>query len=175
MTASRTTPGPPGGLILRPAPVAAKVAATATEVRSDPAAWLQRELDVTMFLGQAAVLEAALARLTARLDLESAALQVLHGDAGTSNLMATVTGWVWHDFEDTCAGPVGWDLAATTASPRLDSARILAAYGPADLRQLAVCEQLRRLNLTVWYALYAERFPALRPRAAELLASWPAP
>ena len=123
MTASRTTPGPPGGLILRPAPVAAKVAATATEVRSDPAAWLQRELDVTMFLGQAAVLEAALARLTARLDLESAALQVLHGDAGTSNLMATVTGWVWHDFEDTCAGPVGWDR------PRPPPARAWTAPG----------------------------------------------
>lgn len=41
--------------------------------------------------------------------------------------------------------------------------------------QLAVCERLRRLHLTVWYALYAERLPGLRQRAAELLASWRPP
>ena len=53
---------------------------------------------------------------------------------------------------------------------------ILAAYAePVDEGQLAVCEQLRRLHLTVWYGLYAERFPDLRPRAADLLALWPVP
>jgi hypothetical protein len=35
---------------LRPAPVVAKVAASTTAVRPDPAAWLQRELDVAGFL-----------------------------------------------------------------------------------------------------------------------------
>ena len=90
------------------------------------------------------------------------------------NLAATDHGWVWYDFEDTCTGPVAWDLAASTANPRLDAARILAAYGtPVDPGQLAVCQQLRRLNLTVWYNLYAERLPELAPRAAELLAGWP--
>ncbi len=40
---------------LTPAPVVAKVAASTTAVRPDPAAWLQRELDVTGFLaGQGA-------------------------------------------------------------------------------------------------------------------------
>ena len=29
--------------------------------------------------------------------------------------------------------------------------------------------------VTVWYALYTERLPRLRSRAAELLALWPAP
>ena len=103
-------------------------------------------------------------------------VQALHGDAGAGNLMATGGRWVWHDFEDTCSGPIAWDLAATTASPRFDRVRILAAYsdgvdqgGEALLR---VCERLRRLHLTVWYALYAERLPDCRPRAAELLASW---
>jgi Ser/Thr protein kinase RdoA (MazF antagonist) len=87
--------------------------------------------------------------------------------------MAAGTGWVWHDFEDTCSGPVAWDLAASTASQRMDGTRILRAYGtPVDAAQLAVCEQLRRLHLTVWYALYAERLPEHRQRAAELLASW---
>ena len=123
---------------------------------------------------QAAAMAAAYVRLTAELGPYPA--QPLHGDAGAGNLMATGAGWVWHDFEDTCSGPVAWDLAASTASPRLDALRILAAYGDAvDPAQLAVCQQLRRLHLTVWYALYTERMPELRSRATELLALWPAP
>jgi len=31
------------------------------------------------------------------------------------------------------------------------------------------------LHLTIWYALYAERLPDCRQRAAELLASWRTP
>ena len=90
--------------------------------------------------------------------------------------MATDSGWIWHDFEDTCTGPVAWDVAASTASQWLDARRVLAAYGdPVDPAQLKACEQLRRLHLTVWYNLYAERLPHLRPRAAELLTRWPPP
>jgi hypothetical protein len=123
---------------------------------------------------QAAALATAYARLTARLDPGRG--QSLHGDAGVGNLMATGAGWVWHDFEDTCTGPVAWDLAASTASPRLDGPRVLAAYGePVDPAQLEVCQQLRKLHLTVWYNLYAERLPDLAPRAAELLTLWPVP
>jgi hypothetical protein len=133
--------------------------------------------------GQAAALAAAYARLTAELDLTSPG-QPLHGDAGPGNLMAADTGWVWNDFEDTCSGPVTWDLAASTANPRRDRVRILTAYRAGvgtgvstavDAGQLAVCEQLRRLHLTVWYGLYAERFADLRARADELLALWPVP
>jgi Ser/Thr protein kinase RdoA (MazF antagonist) len=121
-----------------------------------------------------AALAAAYQRLTAELD-PAAGQQVLHGDAGAGNLMATDHGWLWHDFEDTCSGPVAWDLAASTASQYRDGPRVLAAYrDPIDAAQLAVCEQLRRLHLTVWYSLYAERLPELGARAAELLASWPA-
>ena len=121
-----------------------------------------------------AALAAAYQRLTAELD-PAAPQQALHGDAGGGNLMATDRGWVWHDFEDTCSGPVAWDLAASTSSQYQDGPRVLAAYGePVDPKQLTVCEQLRRLHLTVWYNLYAERLPELAPRAAELLASWPA-
>jgi Phosphotransferase enzyme family len=245
---------------LSPSPVVAKVAASTPAVRPDVDAWLQRELDVAVFLAgaaapvlepspeipatvhhgdghamsfwrylppsgsarpdeetigsmlrdlhaalrpyprpvpvlaplqdipaflarphtrlsaaQKAALAAAYTRLTSELD-PAAPQQVLHGDAGPGNLMAAACGWVWHDFEDACSGPVAWDLAASTASQRLDGPRILAAYGtPVDVGQLAVCRQLRRLHLTVWYALYAERLPECRPRAAELLALWPVP
>jgi Ser/Thr protein kinase RdoA (MazF antagonist) len=243
---------------LCPSPVVAKVAATTPEVRADVAVWLQRELDVVLFLSGAGIpvmtpspevpptahrgdghvmtfwtylkasgpaladeasmgsmlrdLHAALrsypgsmpvlsplgdipaflarprtalsdadasgiagayTRLTAELAQTSYSAQVLHGDAGRGNLMPADGGWVWHDFEDTCAGPVAWDLAASTASPRLDGARVLAAYrDEVDPAQLRICEQLRLLNLTVWYCLYAERQPECRQRAAELVALW---
>ncbi|MFZ0186160.1 MAG: aminoglycoside phosphotransferase family protein [Streptosporangiaceae bacterium] len=124
-----------------------------------------------------AALAAAYTRLTAQLasTQEQQEQQALHGDAGAGNLMATDRGWLWHDFEDTCSGPVAWDLAASTSSRYQDGPRVLAAYRDAvDPGQLAVCEQLRWLHLTVWYNLYAERLPELRPRAAELLANWTA-
>jgi Phosphotransferase enzyme family len=243
---------------LSPSPVVAKVAASTPAVRPDVAVWLQRELDVVLFLceagapviapspevpptvhsddghvmsfwtylkpsgpelpdedaigsmlrelhavlrsypgtmpvlsplgdipaflarpratlsdADAAGIAGAYARLTGELAETSSAEQVLHGDAGVSNLMQADGGWVWHDFEDTCTGPVAWDLAASTASRRLDGSRVLAAYRDAvDPAQLHICEQLRLLHLTIWYALYAERLPECRQRAAELVALW---
>jgi hypothetical protein len=41
---------------------------------------------------------------------EFAAVQPLHGDAHVGNLIPTRAGWLWNDFEDTCVGPVEWDL-----------------------------------------------------------------
>ncbi len=243
---------------LSPSPVVAKVAASTPAVRPDPAAWLQRELDVALFLSEAGLpvvepsgevpsvvhhgdghemsfwayrkpadgwppdeatigsmlreLHAALrtypgrppvlaplgdipaflarpqtrltpadadaiarafTRLTAELGPAGTGGQVLHGDAGPGNIMAADGGWAWHDFEDTCRGPVAWDVAAATASPRRDGGRILRAYGDlVDAAQLRTCEELRRLHLTVWYSLYAERLAECGPRAAELLAAW---
>jgi Ser/Thr protein kinase RdoA (MazF antagonist) len=243
---------------LSPAPVVAKVAASTPAVRTDVGAWLRREMDIAIFLGEAGVpvlapsrevpaivhhgdghvmtfwtyiepsgeevaddttigsmlrdLHAALRsypepmpvlaplddipaflarpdtrlnaadadflarayhRLTAELASGPAPAQVLHGDAGGGNLMAAAGRWAWHDFEDTCSGPVAWDLAAPTTNARRDRSRILAAYGETvDPDLLRTCEQLRRLHLTIWYALYAERLPDCRPRAAELIASW---
>jgi Ser/Thr protein kinase RdoA (MazF antagonist) len=126
----------------------------------------------------AAALADAFSRLTGELAAASAIApaQALHGDAGAGNLMATGSRWVWHDFEEAWSGPVAWDLAASTASPRFDRARILSAYAghadQADPARLRACEQLRRLHLTIWYALYAERLPEQRQRAANLLAAW---
>ncbi|MHB1431580.1 MAG: phosphotransferase [Streptosporangiaceae bacterium] len=123
-----------------------------------------------------AALTAAHARLAEALAAAAPTGQVLHGDAGAGNLMRTPAGWIWHDFEDVCRGPVAWDVAAATASPRLSRDHVLSAYGdPVDTGLLDVCEQLRGLHLTVWYALYAERLPQHGERAAELLAAWPVP
>ena len=137
----------------------------------DIPAYLARPQTQVSEKGKAA-LAAAYQRLTTRLDRTNDQ-QALHGDAGAGNLMATEQGWLWHDFEDTCSGPIAWDVAASTSSRYQDGPRVLAAYrDPVDPEELAVCEQLRWLHLTVWYNLYAERLPELGPRAAELLASW---
>jgi Ser/Thr protein kinase RdoA (MazF antagonist) len=126
-------------------------------------------------LGQAdrAVLAEAYRKLMVELGPSATGGRVLHGDAGAGNLMAVGGGWAWHDFEDACTGPTEWDLAASTASRFMDRDQVLAAYGEAvDAGLLGVCEDLRRLHLTVWYHLYAERLPECAPRAAELMVQW---
>ncbi len=146
------------------------------------APWLAPLGDIEAFLARprtgvsdadAQALADAFQRLTGQLDPALDQGQVLHGDAGAGNLMATGAGWIWHDFEDVCSGPIAWDLAPSVASRFMDGSRVLAAYGDAvDARQLDICRQLRLLNLTVWYSVYAERLPECRERAAELVASW---
>jgi Ser/Thr protein kinase RdoA (MazF antagonist) len=156
-------------------------------LRSYPGAapWLAPLGDIQAFLARpqtvltdadAAALAGAFTRLTAELDPAQDDGQVLHGDAGAGNLMATGAGWIWHDFEDLCSGPVAWDLAPSVASRYMDGSRVLAAYDDAvDARQLDICRQLRLLNLTIWYNVYAERLPECRQRATELTASWRTP
>lgn len=43
-------------------------------------------------------------------------LQALHGDAGLSNVLQTVRGPLWNDWEDTFLGPRAWDLACLEAA-----------------------------------------------------------
>ena len=125
--------------------------------------------------GDAAAVAEAFRRLTERARCHRRSRPAAARRCGRAQPMATDSGWVWHDFEDTGSGPVAWDLAATTASPRLERARILAAYGEQSIPGNCAFEQLRRLTLTVWYTLYAERLPECEPRAAELLAEWRTP
>lgn len=79
--------------------------------------------------------------------------QPLHGDANASNLIPTVEGWLWNDFEDTCQGNIAWDLvnldeAARAAYPNAPTTEILKPY-----------INLRQLHAIVWvYALLPE-FP----------------
>jgi thiamine kinase-like enzyme len=76
--------------------------------------------------------------------------QVLHGDAHPGNLLATRGGWRWTDLEDTCAGPVGWDLACLRLTSRLDGRAALDAMdGPSDA-ELAPWLELRRLHAQAW-------------------------
>jgi Ser/Thr protein kinase RdoA (MazF antagonist) len=96
--------------------------------------------------------------------------QALHGDPHPGNLLRTAAGWVWCDFEDTCAGPVHWDLAAVATSTRIDGAAVIAAYG--DVGDLSPWLELRRMHAAVWYSLYAERIPRLAEQARGRLEEW---
>jgi aminoglycoside phosphotransferase (APT) family kinase protein len=122
-----------------------------------------------------AALASAFTRLTAELDAASYTGQVLHGDAGAGNLMATGAGWVWHDFEDACSGPAAWDLAPSAASARLDGARVLAAYGRRSRRCCPPVRWLcRRPRVTAAASSAMSRSPNRLVRAATTRAhsSW---
>ena len=96
--------------------------------------------------------------------------QALHGDPHPGNLLRAATGWTWADLEDSCAGPLAWDLVCVDTSTRVDGAAALRAYG--EVPDLAPWRELRRLHATAWTCLYAERLPRHRDGAAALLASW---
>lgn len=60
---------------------------------------------------------------------------VLHGDAHPGNLLHTSGDrhcpagcWVWTDLEETCRGPVLWDLAVLAGSTRIDGAAAVRAW-----------------------------------------------
>ncbi len=98
-------------------------------------------------------------------------VQPLHGDAGASNVLVTNEGLVWTDFEDTCSGPVAWDLACLTPAPSREG--VLAEYSDAPSREeLEPYLDARKLQDTVWLALLACRFPQYENRARELIDSW---
>jgi len=114
--------------------------------------------------GERARIGAAYERVVATLPTPTAGDQPLHGDAHPGNLLSTARGdWLWCDFEDTCSGPVHWDVAALRRTPRLDGAAAVRAYARASGRDdvgdeaLAPWIALRVLHLAVWTALYAER------------------
>ena len=67
----------------------------------------------------------------------------LHGDAHTGNVLMTVEGPKWMDFEDVCVGPVEWDLASRT----LTDDYIEAYPAHLDRQRLEACRDLRRLQI----------------------------
>jgi Phosphotransferase enzyme family len=84
-------------------------------------------------------------------DLPDRPVQVLHGDAHPGNMLLTDRGWVWHDFEETCLGPVEWDLATMTRSRRLDGREALHHYpGAPPYDDLLPWVELRRRQVPMW-------------------------
>ena len=110
-----------------------------------------------------------LARLQPHLDGNR---QALHGDAHPGNLLATPSGWIWTDLEDSCSGPRAWDLACLRNTRRLDGRAALDAYpgAPSD-KQLAPWLALRRLHTAAWAVVFAVGHPTFATEAQRQLAA----
>ncbi len=97
----------------------------------------------------------------------------LHGDAHPGNLLHTVHGPVWTDFEDSWRGPVGWDLACLALTGRMDGMAAVAAYpdGPADLSPFLAA---RRVQSVGWELVFLQRFGTEERRidALESIRGW---
>jgi len=97
-------------------------------------------------------------------------VRVLHGDAHPGNLLRTPSGWVWADLEDTCRGPVGWDLACLRRTSRLDGRAALDTMpGAPSEAEIAPFSWLRALHASAWWFVHAVRVPADLPAAREQL------
>lgn len=91
-------------------------------------------------------------RLLPALERLEAPVQPLHGDAHVYNVIRSARGLVWNDFEDTCLGPVAWDLASL-GDPE---GQALAAYAAASHEDapspetLATIRDARTLHGVLW-------------------------
>jgi Ser/Thr protein kinase RdoA (MazF antagonist) len=109
------------------------------------------------------LLRSHLRELTPSVFESSLPAQAIHGDASESNLLRTENGLIWNDLEDTCIGPVHWDVAGliTAARARGESeafvADFLRAYGGPDLEELDDFIAAHHLYTTVWQAFDAQR------------------
>ncbi|HXW46980.1 MAG TPA: phosphotransferase [Streptosporangiaceae bacterium] len=103
---------------------------------------------------------------------------VLHGDAHPGNLLAAGDGWRWADLEETCRGPVEWDLAVLAGQSGAGARAALRGY--AGVAGSAVPEpdalepfrRARLLEAAVWTAGMACRYPSrYRESARHLIAA----
>jgi len=93
-------------------------------------------------------------------------VQALHGDAHPGNLLVTVDGPRWIDFEDAWRGPIAWDLAVLARTSRLDGRAAVAAYpGAPPIASIEPFVRLRRLHVACWHLILARRFPDRRDAA----------
>ncbi len=83
-----------------------------------------------------------------------ASVQPIHGDAHAYNLIPTDRGLLWNDFEDTCKGPIHWDLSTLFDT----EGKMLGAYpGAPPASALELYRQVRLLHGVVWvFALSPE-------------------
>ena len=92
---------------------------------------------------------------------------LLHGDAHRGNLLRDSSGvWRWNDLEESCRGPIEWDLAVLGSTPTEDIGRAaLTAYCELTDRkvptpdELAPWLRLRRLEGNAWAIGCAVTFP----------------
>lgn len=84
----------------------------------------------------------------------SAVVQPIHGDAPSWNLINTVDGPLWADFEDVTIGPREWDLAGFGPD-------LCRAYGASlDPHVQQLMDHARALQVLVCTPLVSQ-FPAL--------------
>ncbi len=109
------------------------------------------------------VLRSQLRELTSSVFESSLPAQAIHGDASISNLLRSENGLIWNDLEDTCVGPVHWDVAGLVTDARARGASeafvadFLRAYGGPDLEELDPFIAAHLLYTTVWQAFDAQR------------------
>lgn len=137
-------------------------------------------LDAGHVLGPArlAALRIRHAEIRAGLDRVDGPPVVLHGDAHGGNLLAGPDGWLWIDLEETCHGPLAWDLAVLASAHGMateESQVALDAYAAASDRPvpgpgaLARFARARDLEAAVWALGMAHQYPA---RYREIAGSW---
>ena len=135
--------------------------------------------DLAVFADRGTELGADPALVTRTTDLASALeplldgpVRALHGDAHPGNLLVTRDGLRWTDLEDTCPGPLGWDLASLRNTGRLDGRAALDAMpgAPTD-EDLAPLLWLRQLYSGAWWFVHAARVPEHLPEARQRLAT----
>ena len=110
------------------------------------------------------VAPAQLDRLGARLEALRPQLagrsRQLHGDPHPGNLLATPAGWLWGDLEDSCTGPVEWDLACLRSTTRIDGRAAVDAFpGAPDDDELRPWLHLRALHAAVWAVVIGADHP----------------
>ncbi len=117
------------------------------------------------------LLRSHLRELTPSVFASSLPAQAIHGDASMSNVLRTGKGLIWSDLEDTCVGPVHWDVAGLITAARARGrseafvADFLRAYGGLELEELDDFIAAHLLYTTVWKAFVAQRCSCTRTGA----------
>jgi len=115
----------------------------------------------------AAVLREAHARLTTAPVGDE---RPIHGDVHFRNVLWAPDGPRWNDLENTCVGPVEYDLAGLAWRGDDGTDDALAAYGPYEAERLRGVTPYLAVFLAAWTLDLAERQPQVRPSADERLA-----
>ncbi|MBN2526368.1 MAG: aminoglycoside phosphotransferase family protein [Deltaproteobacteria bacterium] len=93
-------------------------------------------------------------------------IQPLHGDAHAYNLISTDRGLLWNDFEDTCKGPIAWDLSTLFDT----EGKMLGAYpGAPPASELELYQQARLLQGVVWVFALSPEIDEWVTQAREML------